>query len=331
MARPPTRPADARFMAAAIALSERGRARATPNPNVGCLIVRDGIVVGRGWTQPGGRPHAEAMALEGLDGTGAEGADVYVTLEPCAHDSERGPACADLLVAAKPARVIVAARDPDPRTDGDGIARLEAAGIAVETGLLEAEAKRAMAGFFLRQAEGRPFVTLKCALSLDGYIAMADGTSQWITGEAARRHGHGERARSDLIVVGRGTLDDDAPRLDVRIPGLEDRSPRRAVLTGDAGAVPEGWTHLASPEAVAGLDDVHYVLVEGGAGAHAAFLRAGLADRLLLYRAPILIGGGKPAVADFGLARLADAHDRWRLVDERRLGKDELEVYERLP
>ena len=310
-------------MAAAIALSQRGRPEAAPNPNVGCLIVKDGRVVARGWTQAGGRPHAEAMALAAA-GDAAHGATAYVCLEPCAHASARGPCCADLLIAAGVARVVVAAQDPDPRTDGQGIARLRAAGIAVETGLLIGEAQAAMAPWWSRATRGRPFVTLKLATSLDGCIAMADGSSRWITGARARAHGHLERAGHQAILVGRGTLAADAPTLDVRLPGLEDRSPKRLVLT--SGSAPVGWTAVASPAAVEGVDSL---LVEGGAGAASAFLAADRVDRLLLYRAPILIGGGKPALGDIGLADLADAHGRWRLADTRLLGSDRLDVYER--
>lgn len=324
---------DDRWMAAALALSERGRGRTAPNPNVGCVIVREGRVLARGWTQPGGRPHAEAMALghlASLPGREARlaGATVYVSLEPCAHQSARGPACTDLLIAAGPARVIVALGDPDPRTNGKGIAALRKAGITVTEGVFAPEAERAMAGFLTRQRLGRPHVTLKLATSLDGRIAMADGSSRWITGDGARAHAHLERARAELIVVGRGTLEADAPVLDVRLAGLEERSPRRAVL--GRGSVPEGWTALASPEAVTGLKRADHVLVEGGAGAAAAFLAADMVDRLLLYRAPILIGAGRAALGDVGLERLEDAHGRWRLADARMLGSDRLEVYERV-
>ena len=313
-------------MEAAIALGERGRGRTAPNPNVGCVIVREGAVVGRGWTQAGGRPHAEAMALAEA-GEAARGATVYVTLEPCAHRSERGPACADLLAEAKPQKVVLAVGDPDPRVDGLGIERLEAAGIQVETGLCAAEAERSMAGFFSRLRLGRPFVTLKLAMSIDGRIATASGESKWITGEEARAHAHLERARTDMILVGRGTYDADSPRLDVRLPGLEDRSPRRALLT--TGAPVEGWTRLSSPQAIRTLTDVNDLLVEGGAETASSFLHGDLVDRLLVYRAPILIGEGKAALADIGLRRLADAHGRWRLADTRQLGSDTLQVYER--
>ncbi|MGK6319071.1 bifunctional diaminohydroxyphosphoribosylaminopyrimidine deaminase/5-amino-6-(5-phosphoribosylamino)uracil reductase RibD [Sphingomonas sp. DT-204] len=312
-------------MGAALTLAERGRGRTAPNPNVGCVIVKDGRVAGRGWTQPGGRPHAEAMALAEA-GEAARAATAYVTLEPCAHLSERGPACSTLLVEAGIGRVAVALADPDPRTNGAGIARLNAAGIAAEVGTCAAEARRAMAGFLTRRELGRPHVTLKLATSLDGCIALANGASRWITGPAARAHAHLERARHEAILVGRGTLDADHPRLDVRLRSLEDRSPRRLLLT--RGAAPEGWQAVPSPEAIAALDGVDHLLVEGGAETAAAFLRAELVDRLLIYRAPILIGG-RQALADLGLANLEAAHGRWRRADRRQLGTDTLEVYER--
>ncbi len=314
-------------MESAIALGERGRGRTAPNPNVGCVIVKDEVVVGRGWTQPGGRPHAEAMALEQA-GASAAGADVYVTLEPCAHRDGRGPACADLLVAAGPARVVIAAGDPDPRTNGAGIASLREAGIAVETGLEPAAAERSLAGFLTRIRLGRPYVTLKLAMSIDGKIALPSGESRWITGEDARAHVHLERARADMILVGRGTYEADSPKLDVRLPGLEERSPRRALLT--RGDPVEGWTRLGSPEAIHELGDVNDLLVEGGSATATAFLTADLVDRMLVYRAPILIGDGKSSVGYVGLEGIADAHGRWQLTETRLLGIDRLEVYERL-
>jgi len=320
-----TRPSadDARRMGAALALAERTRGATAPNPNVGCVIVQDDIVVGRGWTQPGGRPHAEAIALKQA-GARARGATAYVTLEPCAHLSPRGPACSDLLIAAGVARVVVAHRDPDPRTDGQGIARLRDAGITVDVGVRERDAARVMAGFLTRRRHARPFVTLKLALSLDGAAAMADGRSRWITGPEARAHAHLERARHEAILVGRGTWEADRPRLDVRLPGLEHRAPQRVVLSSDP--VP-GVTTIATPGAIATLPGDH-LLVEGGAITAAAFLCADLVDRLLLYRAPILVGGGR-TLPDIGLTDLADAHGRWRLHDARALGSDRVEVYER--
>ncbi|HZF94816.1 MAG TPA: bifunctional diaminohydroxyphosphoribosylaminopyrimidine deaminase/5-amino-6-(5-phosphoribosylamino)uracil reductase RibD [Allosphingosinicella sp.] len=313
-------------MRAAIALGGRGRGRTAPNPNVGCLLVNEDRVVGRGWTQPGGRPHAEAMALEQA-GHEARGATAYVTLEPCAHDSPRGPTCADLLLEAGVARIVCAVEDPDPRTNGRGFDRLRAAGVLVETGLLAAEAERSFAGFLTRLRLGRPHVTLKLAMSLDGRIAMPSGESRWITGPESRAHVHLERARADMILVGRGTYEADAPRLDVRLEGLEDRAPARALLT--RGEAPAGWTRIAAPEEISELTGVNDLFVEGGAETAASFLRADLVDRLLLYRAPILIGEGKPALGDIGLAYLAHAHGRWRLHDRRTLGSDLLETYER--
>jgi diaminohydroxyphosphoribosylaminopyrimidine deaminase/5-amino-6-(5-phosphoribosylamino)uracil reductase len=322
-------------MAAALALAARGRGRTAPNPNVGCMILQEGRVIGRGWTQPGGRPHAEAMALAAT-GQAAKGATVYVTLEPCAHQSPRGPACADLLVAARPARVVAALVDPDPRTAGQGFARLRAAGIEVTENILAAEARRSIAGFLTRQMLDRPHVTLKLAVSLDGMIARADGESRWITGAAARAHVHLERSRHEAILVGRGTWEADRPRLDVRLAGLADRSPRIVILrtlpgeVGGVGTEPQAVETIGSPQDIAGLQGVDHLFVEGGAATAAAFLKADLVDRLLLYRAPILIGQGRPALGDIGLARLADAHGRWTIADSRMLGIDRLEVYERV-
>lgn len=318
---------DSRWMAQAIALGERGRGRTAPNPNVGCVLVRDGKALARGWTRPGGRPHAEAVALEQA-GTAARGATAYVTLEPCAHESVRGPACADLLIEAGIARAVVALTDPDPRTDGEGVRRLRAAGIQVKVGTRARAAAASMAGFLARIRLGRPLVTLKLAMSIDGRIALPSGESKWITGEDSRADVHRERARADMILVGRGTYEADAPKLDVRLPGLEDRSPRRALLS--RGEPVRGWTMLAAPEDVFGLHDVNDLLVEGGSGAASAFLAADLVDRMLIYRAPILIGEGRSSVGYVGLESLADAHGRWDLVELRKLGRDRLEVYERI-
>ena len=321
---------DARWMGAALALAERGRGRTAPNPNIGCVVVREDRVVGRGWTQPGGRPHAEAMALAEA-GERAAGATAYVTLEPCAHRSGRGPACSTLLAARGVGRVVAALGDPDPRTDGAGLARLREAGVAVTTGVRADEARRTMAGFLTRQAKGRPHVTLKLATSLDGCIALADGSSRWITGAEARAHVHLERARHDAILVGRGTWAVDAPSLDVRLAGLEDRSPVRVILSTRsvaAGSIRgDGPVVISSPQDIAQIPGDH-LFVEGGAQTASAFLSAGLVDRLLLYRAPILIGGGKAALGDIGLADLASAHGRWMLHDARQLGRDRVEVYE---
>jgi diaminohydroxyphosphoribosylaminopyrimidine deaminase/5-amino-6-(5-phosphoribosylamino)uracil reductase len=219
---------DVRFMALALRLAERGLGQTWPNPTVGCIVVRDGRIIGRGWTQPGGRPHAEVEALARA-GAGALGASAYVSLEPCAHYG-RTPPCTMALLHAGVRRVVVAVNDPDPRVDGKGIAQLSQAGVEVEVGLLRAEAEALNAGFFSRIRRGRPLVTLKLASSLDGRIATRSGASRWITGEAARARAHLLRASHDAIMVGSGTALADDPALTCRLPGLEPRSPLRVVL-----------------------------------------------------------------------------------------------------
>ena len=315
-------------MARALELGDDARGLSAPNPNVGCVIVSaGGEIVGRGATARGGRPHAEAVAL-GEAGKRAAEATVYVTLEPCAHDSPRGPACSDLLIAAKPRRLVIALKDPDPRTSGQGIERLRDAGVEAKLGVARSAARRSLAGWLTRLEIGRPRITLKLALSIDGKIALPSGESKWITGEDARRHVHVERSHSDMILVGRGTYLADAPRLDVRLPGIEDRSPRRALLT--RGEAVDGWETLHSPQDVYRLHDVNDLLVEGGSATATAFLGEDLVDRILIYRAPIIVGEGKSSFGYVGLDAIADAHDRWAMVDERRLGVDRLEVYERV-
>ncbi|MCA3426052.1 MAG: bifunctional diaminohydroxyphosphoribosylaminopyrimidine deaminase/5-amino-6-(5-phosphoribosylamino)uracil reductase RibD [Roseomonas sp.] len=210
---------DLLHMRVALALARRGLGNAWPNPAVGCVLVKDGRVIGRGWTQPGGRPHAETEALRRA-GDAARGATAYVTLEPCSHHG-RTPPCCEALAGAGIARVVMAMRDPDPRVNGRGLAMLRGAGIEVEEGLLEAEARALNAGFFRRIQAGMPVVTLKLASTLDGRIATATGESRWITGEAARREVHALRARHDAILVGSGTVLADDPDLTCRIPGME--------------------------------------------------------------------------------------------------------------
>jgi diaminohydroxyphosphoribosylaminopyrimidine deaminase/5-amino-6-(5-phosphoribosylamino)uracil reductase len=311
----------------ALALGESVRGQSAPNPNVGCIIVSPSDrVVGRGATARGGRPHAEAVALKQAGGR-AKDATIYVTLEPCAHDSARGPACTDLILEAKPQRVVIGLKDPDPRTSGKGIRRLRRAGIEVTLGTSREAARRSLAGWLTQLKLGRPRITLKLALSIDGKIALPSGESKWITGEDARRHVHYERAHSDMILVGRGTYLADRPRLDVRLPGLEQASPRRALLS--RGEPVEGWEILRNPHDVQRLHDVNELLVEGGSATATAFLAEDLVDRILIYRAPIIVGEGKSSFGYVGLDAIADAHGRWRLVDERRLGVDRLEVYER--
>lgn len=317
---------DSDWLAAAARLAARARPLSRPNPAVGCVIVQGGKVVGRGWTQAGGRPHAEGVALaEASDN--ARGANVYVTLEPCAHHSERGPSCADLLASSRPARVVIAEIDPDSRTDGAGVERLRQAGIRVDH-VPCPEASTSLAGFLTRQRLGRPHVTLKLAMSLDGCIALADGTSRWITGQEARAHVHSRRAMADAILVGGGTWRTDQPRLDVRLPGLESRSPQRVVLTG--GPVPEGVRRIAAPAAITELEAVQYLYVEGGARTAAGFLAEDLVDRLEIYRAPIVIGDGLRAMEALAIADLASAHGRWQLAERRQLGSDCFEAYARV-
>lgn len=355
-------------MAHALALGRRGMGQAWPNPAVGCVIVRDGRVVGRGWTQPGGRPHAEAMALAQA-GAAARGADVFVTLEPCAHESARGPACADLLVAAGPARVVTALTDPDPRTAGAGHARLRAAGIAVATGV-QAEAARAdLAGFLLRIGAGRPLVTLKMAATLDGRIATASGESRWITGPAARARVQAMRATHDAVMVGGGTARADDPALTLRGMGARRPPvrvvlsrhldlPRDGVLARTAREVPVWIVHDAAtrvdlrPWAAlgvetigvaangAGLDPVAVlaalaargitrVFCEGGGAVAAALLSAGLVDRLALFTAGLALGAeGVPVLGALGIAALAEA-PRLRLASVVPVEADVLSLWER--
>ena len=315
---------DRRWLAAAARLAGRGLPLSRPNPAVGALIVKHGKVVARGWTQPGGRPHAEAVALDKA-GAEAHGATLYVSLEPCAHQSLRGPACADLAAASGLARVVIGCGDPDPRTAGQGIARIEEAGIRVDL-IDSAECTNSLSGYLVRSRQGRPHVTLKLALSQDARLAPPPGEGQWLTGSEARAHVHAWRARMDAIVVGTGTLRADSPRLDVRLPGIEQRSPERWLLTH--GQAPEGWHPLPSPRAIAEMEGVQYLMVEGGAGAARAFLDANLIDRLLLYRAPCVVAGDGPALPQLTRAALA-ADPCWRLADTRALGNDSVDLYER--
>ncbi|WP_170001898.1 bifunctional diaminohydroxyphosphoribosylaminopyrimidine deaminase/5-amino-6-(5-phosphoribosylamino)uracil reductase RibD [Pseudopontixanthobacter vadosimaris] len=317
---------DAEWLDAAARLAIRARPLSRPNPSVGAIIVRDGRVQGRGWTKAGGRPHAEAVALAQA-GPNAAGATLYTTLEPCAHASPRGPTCADLCSAAELKRAVIGLEDPDPRTAGSGIARLVAAGVAV-TVLDRPPVRSSLAGYLCRARYGRPHVTLKLATSLDGCIALENGESRWITGEDARRHVHSRRAMADAILVGGETWRTDRPSLDVRLPGLKARSPRRLVLTRKAA--PGGIEAIGSPSGIHQLGDVQYLYVEGGAQTAAAFLQGDLVDTLHLYQAPVLIGAGRQALGDIGLSDLAAAHERWAVSDSRQLGSDRFTAYERI-
>lgn len=313
------RQADEAFMAAALALARRSLGEVWPNPAVGCVLVRNGVVVGRGWTQRGGRPHAETEALRRA-GAAARGATAYITLEPCAHQGVTPP-CSEALIEAGIARAVIAAVDPDPRVDGKGIARLRDAGIALETGLREADARGVNRGFFLRLAERRPMFTLKVATTLDGRIATRTGHSRWITGDAARRAGHWLRAAHDAILIGSETAVTDDPGLGCRLPGLDSRSPVRVVADGrlrldtsaalvrDAGTVPTWVMTLASGgqqrrEALAAAGAaVIDVMADDAGHPDARAMASELASRGLTR---VLIEGGGTLAASFLAAGLVD-------------------------
>jgi diaminohydroxyphosphoribosylaminopyrimidine deaminase / 5-amino-6-(5-phosphoribosylamino)uracil reductase len=302
--------ADRRFMARALALAERGRGTATPNPVVGAVIVRGGRIVAEGFHLRAGQPHAEVNALRALRG-GARGTTLYVTLEPCCHTGRTGP-CTEAILAAGPSRVVVGCRDPNPIVDGRGLARLRRAGVRVDVGCLEDECREAIAAYAIWIREHRPLVTLKAAATLDGFIAESAPRRKrapvWITGTPARRAAHELRAAHDAILVGAGTVRADDPHLTVRLPGQRAR-PLRVVLAGrrrlpkkarvlDGAAPtltihdPRGRVALRPALEVLAARGVQSLLVEGGAAVHGAFIAAGLVDRVALFLAPKLLGGG---------------------------------------
>jgi diaminohydroxyphosphoribosylaminopyrimidine deaminase/5-amino-6-(5-phosphoribosylamino)uracil reductase len=307
-------------MALALSLGARAKGAVWPNPAVGCVIVRNGVIIGRGWTQTGGRPHAEAAALAQA-GDAARGATAYVTLEPCAHVSPRGPACAGLLVAAGIARVVTATADPDPRTAGAGHARMAAAGIVVVTGCREAEARVAHRGFVLRMTEGRPEVTLKLATTLDGRIATAAGESRWITGPEARRDVHALRARSDAVMAGIGTVLADDPDLRVRDLGVT-WQPVRVVLDSRLRLPPEsrlarsaGESPVWAVHGPAGPERARQMLAAAGVRLIDAAVDAdGRLDAGAALRA--LAGAGLNSVLCEGGGAVAAALVQGGLVDE---------------
>ncbi len=352
---------DKRFMALALSLGRRGQGSCWPNPAVGCVIVRDGRVVGRGWTQPGGRPHAEPEALAQA-GAQAKGATAYVSLEPCAHYGKTPP-CAEALIAAGVARVVAAIEDSDPRVSGQGFALLREAGIEVETGVLAQEAERDLAGFFLKTEQGRPFVTLKLANSFDGRIATSTGHSQWITGPTARREVHAMRARHDAVMVGAGTARADDPSLTVRDLGIE-RQPVRVVvsrhldlplmgqLARTASKTPVWLCHGPHPDAERartweglgarllpcalydhqvdardllqqlGQEGMTSVFCEGGSALAASLLAQDLVDELVGFTAGLTIGAeGLSAIGALGLEKL-DSAPRFELIEARPVGGD---------
>jgi len=360
--------ADTRFMAMALTLGRRGQGRVWPNPAVGCVIVKDGRVLGRGWTQVGGRPHAEAMALCAA-GAAARGATAYVTLEPCAHHGKTPP-CADALASAGIVRVVAALQDSDPRVVGQGFGYLRAKGIEVVTGLLEDRAAEDHRGFFLRVEQGRPRVTLKLASSFDGRIATATGQSQWITGPEARRVVHAMRARHDAVMVGAGTARHDNPSLTARDLGVAHQPVRVVVsrrldlpllgnLARSAKDVPvwlchgadadrerqKAWAGLGAKLIPCGIRHAQLdpsdvltqlgsagltrVFCEGGSALAASLLWADLVDELIGFSAGFAIGvEGLPSIRALGLDRL-DAAVRFRLVEARPVGPDLLQRWVR--
>ncbi len=348
-------------MQVALALARRGLGAVAPNPAVGCVLVKDATVVGRGWTQPGGRPHAETEALARA-GAAAEGATAYVSLEPCSHHGKTPP-CAQALIDAGVTRAVVACRDPDTRVSGRGIAALTEAGIDVTAEVCAEEARQLNAGFMRVKEGGRPLVTLKVATTLDGQIATATGQSKWITGDAARAQVHRLRAAHDAVLTGSGTVRADDPELTVRLPGLPQMPPVRVVLASvadlDAGSrlrvtvaagpvwlvVPEGQGREIDgitvlevpaadgrPEIGAALDilasqGVTRVLIEAGATLAASALSAGVVDHIWWFRAAKMIGGDGRSVADaLGIASLDQAPGFLR-QDVRPVGEDILEIY----
>jgi len=362
---------DTRHMRAALTLAERGIGRCAPNPTVGCVLVRPveqggdapyGTIIARAATAPGGRPHAESQALA-LAGSAAEGATGYVTLEPCSHHG-RTPPCVDALIDAGVGRVVVATMDPDDRVAGGGIAKLKAAGITVSVGVCEHEALQINAGFLTRVMTGRPLVTLKLAVSLDGGIAAKTGHSRWITGPRARDYAHLLRARHDAILVGKGTALADDPSLTCRLAGLEARNPLRVLLDThlqvpsearliqSAKATPT-WIYTgAHPEPLAlaertgagvlvhnigtriedvlahlGAQGINRLLVEGGADVARGLLQADCVDRLILIRAPIVLGDdAKAGIGALGLERV-DTAPRFVAQERFALGADTVEHY----
>ncbi len=350
-------------MALALSLGRRGMGNCWPNPAVGCVIVREGRIVGRGWTQPGGRPHAEPQALAQAEEQ-ARGATAYVTLEPCSHFGKTPP-CAQALIDAGVARVVAAIQDSDPRVSGQGFQMLRDAGIAVTTGVLSAEAARDHEGFFLRTEQGRPLVTLKLASSFDGRIATGSGQSKWITGPEARRMVHAMRASHDAVMVGAGTARADDPSLTVRDLGV-DRQPVRVVisrhldlplmgqLARTAKEIPvwlvhgpgadveriRAWEGLGArmiPCAVHGVQldpndilrqlgsaGLTRIFCEGGSALAASLLAFDLVDELIGFTAGLGIGAeGLPSIGALGLGQLQEA-PRYVLQDLRPVGQDVL-------
>ncbi len=324
---------DPRWMDYALRLGRRALGNTAENPNVGCVIVKDGRLLGVGWTQPGGRPHAETEALR-MAGEAARGATAYVTLEPCAHYG-RTPPCAEALVKAGIARVVTAIEDPDPRVSGGGLAILRAGGVAVERGAGAEEARRDMAGFLMRTTKKRPYVILKLALSADGKIAAAAGQRTAITGPEVKAGVHLLRSQCDAILVGMETVLADNPELTCRLPGLEARSPRPFVMSRNRNLPPESFLAKQGAEVLRGtvsefLADlggrgINRLMLEGGAALAKSFLDAGMVDEIQLFRSPVLLGPQ-------GVAGLPEAAlQPFAIREQESLGIDSLTVYSLLP
>jgi diaminohydroxyphosphoribosylaminopyrimidine deaminase/5-amino-6-(5-phosphoribosylamino)uracil reductase len=322
---------DAVFMLVALRLAARNLGQVWPNPAVGALVVRDGVIVGQGYTARGGRPHAETQALAQA-GALAKGATLYVTLEPCSHHGKTPP-CVDAVIAAGITRCVIACIDSNPQVSGAGVVRLKEAGVQVEIGVCEPAARALNQGFFSVVAKGLPVVTMKLATSQDGKIATASGQSQWITNERSRAYGHMLRSQYDAILTGSGTWLADKPQLNCRLAGLEDRSPIRVILDrrGRVDAQDERTWVLSEPTLSAALKalvakGITRVLVEAGAELSTAFLREGLVSQLYWFRAPLVIGGdGLGAIgAGFSteLAKLA----QWQRIATRYFENDSLDI-----
>lgn len=346
-----------RHMASAIRYARRGLHTTHPNPNVGCVIVKDGTVVGEGWHHKAGEAHAEINALRRA-GADAEGATAYVTLEPCSHHGKTPP-CADALIAAGIKKVYVAMQDPNPKVAGEGIQKLRDAGIDVEVGLLESRARTLNPGFIKRMEKGLPYVRIKMAMSVDGRTAMASGESQWITGEAAREDVQYLRARSSAILTGIGTILSDDPSLNVRLQTThgEVRQPVRVILDSK-GQLPANaktlslhgkvMVYTANPSAIQAHDnldiieaplkgehlDLHYVLqslaqheinevhVEAGAVLCGALLNAGLVDEVVVYMAPHLMGNDARGLFELPEIQQMSQRVALKIEDIRAVGDD---------
>jgi diaminohydroxyphosphoribosylaminopyrimidine deaminase / 5-amino-6-(5-phosphoribosylamino)uracil reductase len=334
--------ADRRFMQLALTLGRRGLGRTWPNPAVGAVVVKDGVIVGRGWTQPGGRPHAEPVALNRADGK-ARGATLYVTLEPCSHFG-KSPPCADAIIAAGIARVVAAIEDPNPEVAGRGHAKLRAAGIAVDVGLFAQEAAHDHAGHFRRVLDKRPHVILKLAVSADDKIGAAGGKPIAITGEAARSRVHLMRAQSDAILVGIGTVLADDPLLTCRLPGMEKRSPVRVVLDNSLRIPSDSrlvrtaretplWViaaELADAPAAARLGaagaQVMRVIPKAGSGLDLRAVLHALSDKGITR---LMVEGGSRVASSFVAAGLVD--EVWLFRGEKAVGVDGVAALDALP